>query len=151
MNRRKADVIAGIAGILIAVIFWLQGTNLQPASNLFPKVLEICLIVGGLIAVGRGLLINNQTTQDTGEKLNWVKAIAIIIASMLYVVGMVYIGFYVTTVLYLTLGSWYLNDIKRFSLKPVCFSLMFGMGVTIVLYATFSLFLKVPTPESLLF
>ena len=66
----------------------------------------------------------------------------IILASIVYVICIAYIGFYVSTVLYLLLGSWYLNE-KGFTLRTLVFSLVFGVGVSVVLYATFTAFLQV--------
>lgn len=152
MTRRKADLIAGIVCVLIASIFWIQGSKLEPDSNLFPKVLEICMIVGGFACIGKSLLSKNKQDDlpDEAEKLDWVKAIVIIVASIIYIFGMVYVGFYVTTLVYLTLGSWYLNDEDRSSLKAIVGSIVFGVGVSVVLYLTFNVFLQVPTPNSLL-
>lgn len=152
MGKRKADIIAGIACVLVASIFWTQTIGLDPESKIFPQILEIFMIIMGFFVMGRGLLQKNESADEQEpEKLDWVKSVVIVIASIVYVLGMTYIGYYVTTAVYLTLGSMYLNDENHSWSKKIGGSMAFGIGVTIVLYLTFYVFLKVPTPSSLLF
>ncbi len=152
MSKRNSDLIAGITSLLIAAIFWSQGLKLGTESNLLPKVLEYFIIIAGLGVLVRGFLRGKdvQGSHEEKEGLNWTRAIVIIIATIVYVICIAYIGFYVSTVLYLLLGSWYLNE-KGFTLSSLVFSLVFGVGVSGILYATFTVFLQVPTPTGLLF
>lgn len=152
MSERNSDLIAGITSLLIAAIFWSQSLKLSPESNLFPKVLEYFIIIAGLGVLVRGFVRGKEAQGNHEEKegLNWTRAIVIILASIVYVVCIAYIGFYVSTVIYLLLGSWYLNE-KGFTLRALVFSLVFGVGVSVVLYATFTAFLQVLTPTGLLF
>lgn len=151
MTKRKSDLLAGLASVLVAVVFMVQGLELSDRSNTFPKVLEIFLIVSGLYLIIRGIKTN--AVEKGGEvetDVDWVRATVIVVATFVYVACLVYIGFYVSTFVYLILGSWYLNE-KGLTLPALLFSSFFSIGITVVLYLTFTVFLKVPTPTGLLF
>ncbi|TGE35581.1 tripartite tricarboxylate transporter TctB family protein [Desulfosporosinus fructosivorans] len=151
MTKRKSDLLAGLVSVLVAVVFMVQGSELTERSNTFPQVLEIFLIVTGIYLITRGIRTNGaEKGVEEVNDLHWLKPTVIVLATFIYVAGIVYIGFYVCTLVYLLLGSWYLNE-KGFTLSALVFSSFFSIGITVVLYLTFTVFLKVPTPNGLLF
>ena len=150
MTKRKSDIFAGLASVLVALVFMVQGFELSERSNTMPMVLEFLLIVTGLYLIIRGIRTNAAVKGEEGEALNWVRSTVIVLGTFVYVAGIIYIGFYVCTFVYLLLGSWYLNE-KGFALSALVFSSVFSVGIAVVLYLTFTVFLKVPTPTGLLF
>jgi len=151
MSRRKTDIIAGLISTLVAVVFILDGSKLSPDANRFPMVLEWFLIICGLFLIARGIFVKKSAdTGDEKEVIDWVRAAVIILATIVYVVCVVYIGFYVSSVLYLVLGSWYLNE-HGFKVRPLLLSIVFGVLLSATLYVTFTVFLQVSTPSGLLF
>lgn len=150
MTKRKSDLLAGSASVLVALVFMVQGFGISKRSNSMPFALEIFLIVLGTYLIIRGIKTNSAEKGEQGEDLDWVRSTVIVLGTFVYVAGIVYIGFYVCTFVYLILGSWYLNE-KGLVLSALTFSSFFSIGITIVLYLTFTVFLKVPTPAGLLF
>ena len=150
MTKRKSDLFAGSASVLAALVFMVQGFGLSKRSNTMPFVLEIFLIVLGIYLIIRGIRTNAAEKGQESEELNWVKSTVIVLGTFIYVACIIYIGFYVSTFVYLILGSWYLNE-KGLALSALAFSSSFSIGITVVLYLTFTVFLKVPTPSGLLF
>lgn len=151
MTKRRSDLLAGSASILVALVFMVQGLELTKRPNTMPFVLEIFLIVFGIYLVIRGIKTNaDEIGEEEKNDINWVRATVIVLATFVYVACIVYIGFYVSTFVYLILGSWYLND-KGFSVPALGISVIFSIVVCVVLYLTFTLFLKVPTPSGLFF
>ncbi|SHI65320.1 tripartite tricarboxylate transporter TctB family protein [Desulfofundulus thermosubterraneus] len=149
MSSRKADLIAGVASIVVALLFGFQGRELSLASKVFPLVLEVFLVMMGLVLVVRGLTGCKEQHSDQ-EKIDYGRAWLVVVASLVYVACINYAGFYVSTFVFLTLLSWWLSDRGR-NLPSLGISGLFGLLVTAALYATFWLFLKVPTPQGLLF
>ncbi len=149
VSSRKADLIAGLASIAVALIFGFQGRELSFASNIFPRVLEVFLILAGAVLILRGL---SRSMEQPGKKehIDYSRAWLVVLASLIYVAAINYIGFYVSSFVFLTLLSWLLSDRGR-NLPSLGISTLFGLLVTGALYATFWLFLKVPTPQGLLF
>ncbi|HBW38760.1 tripartite tricarboxylate transporter TctB family protein [Desulfosporosinus sp. BICA1-9] len=151
MTKRKADLLAGLVSILVAIVFMVQGFELSERSNALPFVLEVFLFVSGLYLLIRGIRTNAAEKGEEGEsELDWVKSTVIVLATFVYVACVIYIGFYVSTFVYLILGSWYLNE-RGFTLPALIVSAIFSIGVSAVLYLTFTVFLLVPTPAGLLF
>lgn len=150
MSKRKTDLIAGLFSILVAVIFILGGQKLPEDSRRFPEVLEWFLIICGLLLIARTIFLKQSENKDKKEAIDWVKSSVIIFASVIYVICINFIGFYVSSAIYLVLGSWYLNE-QGFKLRPLVSSLAFGVLLSAVLYVTFTVFLKVYTPKGLFF
>ena len=151
MTKRKSDLLAGSASVLVALIFMVQGFELSKRSNTLPFVLEIFLIVTGIYLLVRGIKTNTSEKGEAEKQdIDWVRATVIVLATFVYVAGVVYIGFYVSTLIYLILGSWYLND-KGFTVPALLISVIFSIVVSVVLYLTFTVFLQVPTPSGLFF
>lgn len=151
MTKRKADILVGLVSIFIAIAFMVQGFELSEHANMMPFVLEVFLIVTGLYMIIRGIRTKGATkVAEENTDVHWVRASVIVLATFVYVAGVVYIGFYVATFVYLILGSWYLNE-KGLTLPALITSLIFSTAISVVLYITFTILLKVPTPAGLLF
>jgi len=151
MTKRKSDILAGLVSILVAVVFMVQGFKLSERANAMPFVLEIFLIVTGIYMVIRGIRTKAAERGEEGEAdINWVRAMVIVLATFVYVAGVIYIGFYVSTFVYLILGSWYLNE-NGLTLPALMLSLIFSTAITAVLYLIFTVLLLVPTPAGLFF
>lgn len=150
MSRRKADLIAGIVSIIVALVFGIQGRELSFLSNLFPLTLEAFLVLSGVALLVRGFLSGEGQTNSNEEKLDYGRGWLVIIASLVYVAAINFVGFYVSSFVFLTLLSWFLGD-RRWNLHAWGISSLFGLVVTGILYVAFWLFLKVPAPQGILF
>jgi len=148
MDKRISDRLAGLFAIVPAIVFYWQGRELAAESVLFPQVLEAFLLLMGLYLLGRSFTGAHEKTDD--EHLTYSRAWIMIIATVAYVIGIEMIGFYVSTSIFLIAVSWFFND-HGFTLRSFGMSVLFGVVMTVAIYATFSLFLQVPTPEGLLF
>lgn len=150
MSKRISDLIAGLFSILVAVIFLLGGQKLAEDSKRFPGVLEWFLIFCGLLLIARAIFVKQSERVEEKDAIDWVRASVIMVGSILYVICLNFIGFYVSSVIYLALGSWYLNE-HGFKLRPLISSIAFGVLLSAVLYGTFSVFLHVYTPKGFFF
>lgn len=148
MDKRISDRLAGLFAIVPAIAFYWQGRELAAESVLFPLVLEAFLLIMGLYLLGRSFTGAGGKADD--EHLTYSRAWVMIGATAAYLIGMDLIGFYVTTSVFLIAVSWFFND-HGYTLRSFGMSALFGIVMTVAIYATFSLFLQVPTPEGLLF
>jgi len=148
MDKRISDRLASLFAIIPAVVFYWQGRELAPESVLFPQVLEAFLIVMGLYLLGRSFTGADVKTDD--EHLAYNRAWIMIGATVAYLIGMDVIGFYVSTSVFLIAVSWFFND-HGFTARSFAKSVLFGLVMTVSIYAAFGLFLQVPTPEGILF
>jgi len=148
MDKRISDRLASLFAIVPAAVFYWQGRELAAESVLFPQVLEAFLMVMGLYLLGRSFTGAHEKTED--EHLTYSRAWVMVMATVAYVVGIEMIGFYVATSIFLIGVSWFFND-HGFTVRSFAMSVLFGLIMTASIYATFGLFLQVPTPEGILF
>ncbi|MEW6696321.1 MAG: tripartite tricarboxylate transporter TctB family protein [Bacillota bacterium] len=149
MTNRKADIYTGIVSILIAAAFYVQGRELELHSNIFPLLLELFLVLTGGYLVYRGITCKGTKCSES-TNLDYRRAFIMILATIIYIAGINVVGFYVTSFVFLTLMSWYLSD-RGMTLQSLGISTGFAVILTSAVYATFTLFLGVPTPVGILF
>lgn len=129
---------------------FVQGKNLSPDANLYPQVLEVCIALIGVFLLARGVVTAKASEQVAEVDFDKVKGVVIVIASIIYVAAIYFIGFYVSTFFFLALCSWYLSK-KGLNLRAIGISAGFALFLTVMLYLLFTVLLKVPTPEGILF
>lgn len=149
LSSRKADIYCGIAGITVAFAFYIQGRSLEYESNLFPLVLEAFLTLTGIYLLVSGFTRKHYKPMNP-ENIAYGRAFLIIGATIVYILGIMFIGFYVSSFAFLTVMSWLLSDRGR-TPASLGISTFFGLILTGAVYVTFSLFLNVPTPSGILF
>ncbi|MGE4272044.1 MAG: tripartite tricarboxylate transporter TctB family protein [Desulfitobacterium sp.] len=150
MSKSRTDIIAGLACLVVVLMFFVQGKNLSPEANLYPQVLEVCIALIGIFLVIRGVVTAKTSEQVAEVDFDKVKGVVIVIASIIYVAAIYFIGFYVSTVFFLALCSWYLSK-KGLNLRAIGISAGFALFLTVMLYLLFTVLLKVPTPEGIFF
>ncbi|MEG6521259.1 tripartite tricarboxylate transporter TctB family protein [Desulfotomaculum sp. 1211_IL3151] len=149
MTNKVADILTGLVSILVALAFYVQGTELAFESNIYPMTMEIFLVITGIYMIVRGVRDNSGEAKDKTD-INYTRGAVIVVATALYLIGIKFIGFYVTSFAFLVLVSWYLSD-KGLTIKSLGVSTVFAVILIAAVYGTFSLFLDVPTPAGILF
>ncbi|MDO7788312.1 tripartite tricarboxylate transporter TctB family protein [Desulforamulus aquiferis] len=149
MTKRKVDILTGIVCFVVAAVFWFQGRELEAHHNLFPLLLEGFLVLSGIYLIIAGVL-NKTGNKADNVNIDYGRALQMILATIVYIVAVNMIGFYVSSMLFLTLMSWYLNE-RGLTLPALGISLAFATILTGAIYAVFTMFLRVPTPSGILF
>lgn len=148
MNSR-ADFIVGVALSLLGgwIYFYAErytgrGIN-SYGPNFFPQLLAIMLVVSSL-----GLLI--KTGLDRPErwlssinKNGFIKVCVTLVLGISYVIAMNYLGFPLSTFLFLYITMMFLGHIGWQRRAIV------SLGVTVAVYSIFHLFLKIPVPHGI--
>ncbi|GAB6180113.1 tripartite tricarboxylate transporter TctB family protein [Desulfotomaculum defluvii] len=149
MSHKVADILTGIVTLLVAAAFYVQGTELEFESNIFPLVIEVFLLLTGIYMLVRGFL--DKSGKSMGDtNIDYRRGMLMVLASVVYVAAISFIGFYVSSFVFLVLMSWFLSD-KGLNLKSFGISTVFAVIMIIAVYGTFSMFLDVPTPVGILF
>ena len=149
MTNKVADILTGIVSLLFAAAFYVQGTELEFESNVFPLVIEVFLVLTGVYMLVRGLMDKSGEAHDKTD-LNYRRGFLMVFATIVYVAAINIIGFYVSSFAFLVLMSWLLND-KGLNVKTLGVSTIFAVIMMAAVFGTFSLFLEVPTPVGILF
>jgi hypothetical protein len=147
---KKSDI--GVVAVIYAVclLFFVMTIDLPAEAQTYPLCLIAGLFVLNTLYVGRALLVyrrNRKMIDDVSEGFGTFQGrqfFGSIILGVLYMVLLWLIGFYISTIVYMVAAMLFLRVPKL--------HILLTSGVMIVLiYAVFTLFLKVPLPVGLLF
>ncbi len=157
MRRQKiTEFLLPICLILFAVccIFFsntgsnalgMKGEFLTP--NFYSNILSVCLIVAASVQIGaQWMLLKNGVAKEK-QKEKWAVTAFVMICSVLYVIGISHIGFYVSTLVCLFLLNMTFEGWKR---ECIWKAAVFSAGVCLIFFVAFQQ-LKVFLPKSILF
>lgn len=154
MASHKGDILAGLAVLAVCAMFHFQSADLEGLALLFPRMLVIFMTIGGLYLVAKGVVKGRRfahVEHKEAEPLDAKRVVTIALGSIVYVLTIPVVGFYLTTVLFLFAMSFILSDGNKKSLKKVVASALFTAVLCISVWLGFSLLLSVPTPTGMLF
>lgn len=154
MTRSDIGVIAIIYATCL--LFFYMTLKLKSAAQIYPLCLIGGLAILNTLYLGRCLLrLSKEKASNSGKGIlndlpevfkgfQAAQFFFVVGACVLYMVLLHYIGFYLAGLIFLLAVMWKLN------VKPL------AMGLTVaflgcLVYAVFTLFLKVPLPKGVLF
>ncbi|MGO4887437.1 tripartite tricarboxylate transporter TctB family protein [Anaerobacillus sp. MEB173] len=157
VSERKKDIVVSILILFISLIFYMNTTSLRPPADIFPKVVISLFALLGTFLLIKAIFLKkeylNQAEDEEEEdnveinvKRKWISIFGLLV----YILVMPIVGFYITSAIFVTLLSWYLIGMKL-EFKATVFPVIVSSIVMGILYATFSVFLKVPVPSGFLF
>ena len=149
MGRRKAiekwNRVSGYFLLAIGVITAWSSTSLSmgkfrhPGPGFLPFSLALILILLSL-----ALILENRTKGGPSKPFwperTWLRPLLGVIIFTLYAFFLGYIGFILTTFLFLVIWMWVIERIRWVTILSI------SVGVTAVLYFIFEYFLEVPLP-----
>lgn len=160
MTRHERESLLVFAGVLVvAIVFWLQSTNLAYPDSVFPKAVVIG--TGGLSMLNIALVLwhwwrrgapvaEAAKASEAGAEQQpfWRNPILVgVCCTALLYVGILILGFYTGTALFL-FGMFGLKERRdgRFTVRQGLISVVGAVGVTALLYIGFTVLLGVQTP-----
>jgi putative tricarboxylic transport membrane protein len=149
LGRREAiekwDRISGYILLAIGVITAWSSTSLSmgkfrhPGPGFLPFGLALVLVILSL-----ALILRSRTKGGTSKPFwaerTWLRPLLGVIIFILYAFFLGYIGFILTTFLFLIIWMWVIERIRWVTILSI------SVGVTAVLYFIFEYFLEVPLP-----
>lgn len=161
MTKSTKDILAAVACLIIAGIFYSQMGELEGISRVFPGMLIAFIAVCGLALLGLGLLSRRKERREIDgepvamgreeEPVSMGRVALISLGSVAYVAVIPAIGFYLASAVFLFAMAWVLRDISVEKRKTVLAAVLFTAVLCLSVWGTFSLLLNVPTPESVFF
>jgi len=150
MKGKVINILLSSIFSLLSIILLFQLKGVPKEGTPFPSFLIYTLLLCSALLFVRAFLpkFKDEYVIIFGEvrPLSWCLVVAIFIG---YIIGMFYIGFYVTTFIS-SLGVVTIMSLKK--LRNTIFSnILFSFGLTILLYLFFSIILNVPFPDGILF
>jgi|SRR5699024_6266546 len=150
---KKTDVLSSITLIVISVIALWQTIGLTKMSYVFPRSIAIILLflssiylINSIIKIIR----NNETSFFDGIK---VKEVLIMGIGMIgYIFSIIFFGFLISSVLYMTFVTWYLQKETKKSMKlRIAHSFVSSLLFSLFFFFLFKNVFLVPLPEGVLF
>ncbi|HMM37998.1 MAG TPA: tripartite tricarboxylate transporter TctB family protein [Desulfovibrio sp.] len=150
MRRSFSDIVSGLGFLIVAAAFWFAGRDLTGISRVFPTGLEVFLGLGGLALVFNGIRLARKEAACEKEFIAWNRVVLITAASVIYVLLIPLVGFYVTSVVFLFVLAMILAE-KGKGRKGMVQALAFSGGLVGLIWLVFLQILQVPTPSGALF
>lgn len=149
MNMKKATYIMGGIILLLCFLAWLQTNTITPPAEIYPRALLI--ITAGLTLIMLLRTIQGKSAlffEKPFENARLIQVLVVIILTGIFILGMQFLGFYVSTFLFILFGTLYLEE--NISKHSVVSAIVLGLVVDGIVYVTFNVFLSVPTPVGVL-
>lgn len=137
----NSDSLAGIIFLIIGLLALYGARELSHLGGVFPRTASMLVIFFSLL-----LLINSGRGGKPVEKVKdpWY-VIIIIILAILYIAIIPYLGFLLTSIIFISLVAWMLNS-NRHGSRAIIMAIITGVGISFGFYAVFSYILAVPLP-----
>ena len=99
MRKSTNDFLCGLCFLAIGIAFAAQTGGLEGKSLIFPRALIAVVLLGGLWFTGKGLWLRRleKNPHPHGEAVAWSKVGIIAPASVLYALGIAWLGFFSST------------------------------------------------------
>lgn len=145
------DYLFAFLSAVFLICYWISAYKLPAAALQYPKVITVIAVVFVIWNVYLSVVNFNKVKDqpitskpfDITFKLNTPKVI-VILGTILYAICVVYVGFVVSTFVYLTCMAYYLGARK---LLPL---FVFAAGLTGFFYVVFRMALAVRLPTGIL-
>ena len=148
MKMVKTDI--GVVAVFYAIcaLFYSQTLKLSADSQTYPRF--IIIILFGLTTlyllqmIARAKKYGTQNSNGEFEGFLPLQFFGCLFLTLLYLLGVHYIGFYVSTVVFMVAALLFLK------VKPLQIAIA-TVGIIVLVYVAFTLFLKVKLPTGILF
>ena len=153
MHKSTNDILCGLSFIVIAIVFYIQLEELSGISRVFPESLLALTAIGGLWFVIKGVWERRKLSWDSlsDEHVAWGRVAYISATGIIYAFCVSFIGFFVSTVVFMIISMFTLCDKSRGKLHVLGVSSLFGVVFTVLVWVVFCKLLSVPTPTGVLF
>lgn len=151
MSMRTFNYIFSVIVIALCFFFWQDAASIRPPAHIYPKTI---IAVAGFLAFSlllQSLFFPSSLIQrNPFEGTKWFRVLTIIFATIIYYFAVKTIGFYVSSFIFIIITTWFLGD-RTINIKVFGRLATLSLVLNVIVYASFKLFLKVPTPTGILF
>ncbi|WP_240377367.1 tripartite tricarboxylate transporter TctB family protein [Bacillus piscicola] len=142
------DFYLGLVTLFITILLIWQSLNFQYPSNVFPWVIEGVMVILSVVILLKAVINKQNTEEEKQSPANWRRITGVFVSSVLFIIAIPIVGFYVSSLITMTLVSWLLG--KDRSIKSLGRSFLVCAVITIFIYIVFRVLISVPTPEGIL-
>ena len=150
MNVKKIDISVGtVLSILSVAIYLFAGTYKGSGvstygPNVFPQFLAVMLFITSILLIVNAVKGKSQTDLEGINFPGLIRTGITVGISIIYLVAMQFLGFLISTLIFLLVMIRYLGQKNKLTL------IISSVSVSIIVYAIFKDFLKIPLPTGFL-
>ena len=150
MKTVNSDLLSGAVGLAITALFYFARGNVGMLSAVFPNAILLFMLLFSAMLLVKGFVRPEMLELFEGERLDRIAVVGVILFA--WVLGMLYLGFIVSSVLAFLLITLFMARMTR-TVSVVDAGVWLGVIVVevVVLYLLFSRVLFVPLPEGMFF
>lgn len=152
MNSKRIDIGVGSALSLFSVIVFLYADQYsmerlsQYGPDFFPKALAVIMLCFSVkLIVDASVRGKFQKDMETIDRKGFIRSAITLGIAIVYLLTMQLLGFLISTILFLYVLMTYIGH------KGKLVRLLASVGVSLVVFGIFVLFLKIPLPEGIFF
>ena len=148
MNNKIGNTILCLSIYGVALLFFF-GQDLSYPSNVFPYAILLLMTITSTIILIRTYTGRNQeeNKEESSSEIEYAKIIFVMVISLIYVSLINYLGFYVSSFLYVTVLLFKLQEEDNKLRKKLITSISYSIFLCIFVYVAFDMFLRVPLPK----
>ena len=153
MLKSRQDIWSGVGFCGIALIFFVQYSDAEGVSRIFPEALISIIVAGGIYYLLKGFweLRREKGVKDDAPPENWGNIWWVTAMAILYASGIPFLGYWPCTFLFLMITYFGLVRKKINPAKALLIAALFGGGFSILVWLGFVKLMSVPTPSGLFF
>lgn len=152
MDSKRIDIGVGIILCIFSVIIYLyaeqqyvgRGVN-RYGPNFFPQVLSLMMFLASIALIVQAFRGKALKNLEEVNKQGFVRATVTLVLAIAYVFLMNFLGFYLSTVIFLFVVMTYLGQ------KKLWIRILVSLLVATAVYGLFHYFLKIPLPEGIFY
>ena len=151
MNREvNTEIISGVIGLLLTAVFFFALEDISWMSIIFPKtVVYIMAVISGVLVVKGFVKPSMHRIFSTGSNTRWIVTGVLF---FLWVLFMPVLGFFVSTVVFMTAIVAYLASARMpLTIKKFIVWVPIVIAEVTFFYLIFTKVLYVPLPEGMFF
>ena len=149
MDSKRIDIVVVTVLCMLSVAVYVyaeqytgRGVN-SYGPNFFPQALSVLLFLASAVLIVRAFTGHALKGLETINKPGLLKATGTLIISVVYLLMMTVVGFFVATVGFLYIVMMFIGQ------KGQTVRILSSVIVSVVIYCIFYFFLKIPLPEGL--
>ena len=149
ISVRAMDIITAILFMIVGLVVMVGSIKLGanwssdgPEAGYFPFYISLIILVSSAVTLYQAAIVNKKKkTESFVDKESFNQVMAVLLPAILFVVGVQFIGIYVSSVFYIAIFMVWLGKYRIWKAIAV------SVGVSVALYFLFEFWFQVPLPH----
>ena len=149
ISVRAMDIITSILFLVLGVVVMVGSVKLGaswgsdgPEAGYFPFYISLIFMLSSTVTLYQAVIVDRkQKPVSFVDKESFKQVMAVLLPAIIFVLGVQFIGIYVSSVLYIAIFMVWLGK------YPIWKAIVVSLGVSVALYLMFEFWFQVPLPH----